>query len=128
MAAPKAYAEVREGKVTNLVMMVPAVAEAKTADPSYPDYIDIATTTGDATIGYDYADGAFTLSPEIAERQWASVREERNRLLAESDWVIIKAKETSTNIPAAWKTYRQALRDLTTTYSTPEEVVFPDKP
>jgi len=128
MAAPKAYAEVKEGKVTNLVMMTPSVAEAKNANESFPNYIDIATTTGDPNIGYDYADGTFTLSPEIEEFQWIGVREERDRLLTESDWVIIKAKETSTNISAAWKTYRQALRDITITFSTPEEVVFPDKP
>ena len=40
------------------------------------------------------------------------LRIERDRLIATSDWRIVKAKETSTNIPAAWKTYRQALRDL----------------
>ena len=40
------------------------------------------------------------------------LREERDRLIAQSDWMIVRAKETSTNIPAAWKTYRQALRDL----------------
>jgi len=31
-------------------------------------------------------------------------------LLAPSDWRVIKAKETSTNIPSAWKTYRAAIR------------------
>ena len=31
-------------------------------------------------------------------------------LLATSDWRVIKAKETSTNIPSAWKTYRAAVR------------------
>ena len=40
------------------------------------------------------------------------LREDRDRLIAQSDWMIVRAKETSTNIPAAWKTYRQALRDL----------------
>ena len=40
------------------------------------------------------------------------LREERDRLIAQSDWMIVRAKETSTNIPAAWKTYRQQLRDL----------------
>ena len=43
------------------------------------------------------------------------LRDERDRLIAESDWRVIKAKETSTNIPTAWKTYRQALRDLPST-------------
>ena len=47
------------------------------------------------------------------------LREERDRRIATSDWRIVKAKETSTNIPAAWKTYRQALRDLPAS-STPK--------
>ena len=47
------------------------------------------------------------------------LREERDRLIGQSDWRITKAKETSTNIPAAWKTYRQALRDLPAS-STPK--------
>ena len=40
------------------------------------------------------------------------LRRERDILIAQSDWRVTKAKETGTNIPAAWKTYRQALRDL----------------
>ena len=47
------------------------------------------------------------------------LRVERDRLIGQSDWRITKAKETSTNIPAAWKTYRQALRDLPAS-STPK--------
>ena len=47
------------------------------------------------------------------------LRKERDRLIGQSDWRIVKAKETSTNIPAAWKTYRQALRDLPAS-STPK--------
>ena len=40
------------------------------------------------------------------------LRNERDQRLASCDWRIIMAKETGSNIPAAWKTYRQALRDL----------------
>ena len=40
------------------------------------------------------------------------LRNRRDRLLYKSDWIIIRAKERGTNIPTAWKTYRQALRDL----------------
>ena len=43
------------------------------------------------------------------------LREERDRRIATSDWRIVMAKETGSNIPAAWKTYRQALRDLPST-------------
>lgn len=41
------------------------------------------------------------------------VRTQRDNLLAASDWIVTKAKETGTTMPAAWKTYRQALRDIT---------------
>ena len=40
------------------------------------------------------------------------LREERNRRISECDWIVTRAKETGSNIPTAWKTYRQALRDL----------------
>ena len=40
------------------------------------------------------------------------LRLERNKRLTACDWIITMHKELGTNIPAAWKTYRQALRDL----------------
>jgi hypothetical protein len=43
--------------------------------------------------------------------QWKNTQNEiAASQLAPSDWRIIKAKETSTNIPSAWKTYRAAVR------------------
>jgi hypothetical protein len=47
------------------------------------------------------------------------LRDERDRLILQTDWRIVVAKETGTNIPAAWKTYRKALRDLPAS-STPK--------
>ena len=61
----------------------------------------------------------------------ANLRAKRDTLLTETDYIVIKAKETGTTIPTAWKTYRQALRDITENLTTVEEVnavVFPDKP
>ena len=53
---------------------------------------------------------------KIAELQNAEpmrlLRMERDQRLASCDWRVVMAKETGSNIPAAWKTYRQALRDL----------------
>ena len=56
------------------------------------------------------------------------LRAERNNKLAECDWVVVKAQEDGTAVPAAWVTYRQALRDITDTYSSIDDVVWPDKP
>ena len=52
----------------------------------------------------------------------------RDKKLAETDWVVTMHKELGTNIPAAWKTYRQALRDITDNYSDLDTVVWPTKP
>ena len=40
------------------------------------------------------------------------LRVERDKRLTACDWIITMHKELGTNIPAAWKTYRQSLRDL----------------
>ena len=40
------------------------------------------------------------------------LREKRDELLAETDWVVTKATETGVAVSGAWKTYRQELRDL----------------
>ena len=41
-------------------------------------------------------------------------RDERNKRLANCDWVVTKALEAGTAVPSAWSTYRTALRDITT--------------
>jgi hypothetical protein len=59
------------------------------------------------------------------------LRAKRNKLLADSDWEVIMAKEKGTTLSAGFKTYRQELRDLTeglTTVAQVEAVVFPTKP
>ena len=56
------------------------------------------------------------------------LRDARNSLLAASDWVVVKAQEDGTAVPTAWVTYRQALRDITDSYSNVDEVVWPTKP
>ena len=50
---------------------------------------------------------------------WKSKQSEiAGSLLAPSDWRVIKAKETSSTMPAAWKTYRAAIRTACNTRQT----------
>ena len=42
-----------------------------------------------------------------------ALRKHRDMLLVETDWVVTKAAETGVAETDAWKTYRQALRDMT---------------
>ncbi len=45
--------------------------------------------------------------------EWQRVREERNRRLAETDILILKAYESDSKVPETVKFYRQWLRDIT---------------
>jgi hypothetical protein len=46
------------------------------------------------------------------------LRQKRNSLLAQTDWIVAKSLEAGEAVPNAWKTYRQQLRDITTTYQS----------
>ena len=59
------------------------------------------------------------------------IRNKRNELLKESDWTQAIDSPLLDIKKAEWATYRQELRDLTTTYLDAvaiEEVVFPNTP
>ncbi len=68
------------------------------------------------------------IDTKIAEINLNKLRMERNNILAETDWVVTMHKELGTNIPAAWKKYRQELRDITKDYTSLDDVVWPEKP
>lgn len=44
---------------------------------------------------------------------WQGVRNERNRRLTDSDWIVSRSTESGVPVPAEWVAYRQALRDIT---------------
>jgi len=62
--------------------------------------------------------------PSDADRALAVLRAERDRRLAETDWYA----NSDVTMSAAMTTYRQALRDITDTYSDLDTVVWPTKP
>jgi len=61
-------------------------------------------------------------------RKWEDIRVERDSLLAARDWTQLRDCRLSEEKVEEWGAYRQALRDIPQTYSTPEEVVFPQLP
>jgi hypothetical protein len=73
-----------------------------------------------------------TLSEEeqtaLDARTADQVRSERSALLAQSDWIVIKAKELGTEVPATWLSYRSALRDVPSQGGFPHNVTWPTKP
>lgn len=58
---------------------------------------------------------------------WAAVRSERDRRMAETDWVVTKAQETKSAVSQAYLSYRQALRDITK-QPDPTNIKWPAKP
>ena len=68
--------------------------------------------------------------PLDADKAGENVRAHRDRLLSETDWVVVMHTEKGTNIPLEWETYRQALRDITSHVNFPylAEEDWPTKP
>ena len=60
-----------------------------------------------------------------SERKWNSVRAQRNQLLAQSDWTQVA---DAPGDKAAWATYRQALRNLPSTSTDPDALIWPNSP
>jgi hypothetical protein len=63
----------------------------------------------------------------IYEWEWKRIRKERNQLLKDSDYTMLKDYPTTVS-EQEWTTYRQALRDIPQTFSNPDDVTYPDKP
>lgn len=59
-----------------------------------------------------------------ANRDMAALRTERDRLLAETDYLALSDQTMS----AAMTTYRQALRDITDNATSLDDVMWPTKP
>lgn len=85
------------------------------------DGIKIALTTEEETARdaeeQAWADGQ-------ADRDLAALRAERDQLLAETDYLALSDNTLSTEMT----TYRQALRDITNSYTSLDDVVWPTKP
>ena len=72
-------------------------------------------------------DGVLTApSNAITSQDWAKFRDSRNRRLQQSDWT--QSRDVSLSNDTAWKTYRQALRDLPTNTTDPRSPSWPSKP
>ena len=61
---------------------------------------------------------------EAPVRQMQEIRDHRNNLLAETDWM----GNPDVTMSDAWKTYRQELRDIPASNTVYENVTWPPKP
>lgn len=77
------------------------------------------------TVGWTVVDKTAEEIQQYDDDVAAGVRSQRDSLLAASDWTQVPDAPVD---QAAWRTYRQALRDITTQSGFPHEVTWPVKP
>lgn len=68
---------------------------------------------------------AAELEAGASDRLAASIRKERDQLLAACDWTQVADAPVD---QAAWATYRQALRDITAQAGFPDNITWPVNP
>lgn len=89
-------------------------------------YNCVEWTLDDGTVSMDPSDfpvGYDVVGPII---ELAMLRDERNKKLAESDWT--QSRDVTLSNDSEWISYRQSLRDITETYTSVYNVVWPTEP
>jgi hypothetical protein len=72
---------------------------------------------------YEWINGAWQLN---LERAAVLIRQQRDRLLAKTDWT--QGKDISETVSQKYTTYRQQLRDITLQSGFPEQITWPQLP
>lgn len=105
---------------TGTVLHVFAQSSAE-PDPALPNLVSLPNWQGwRAGQRVRLVQGQEVWEPAPLSLRQASKRAERDRRLASTDWVALRAIEQGQAVPGAWASYRQALRDV------PDQAGFPD--
>ena len=78
--------------------------------------------TAEEEAEWDAKEAAYAAKAD--DRKAEEVRQERNQLIQKSDWMAC----SDVTMSDAWKTYRQALRDISAQEEFPDTVTWPTKP
>ena len=109
----------------------PRVAAIKIIHPTATAFLgDDAWDNDGNKISVDESAVAKKVAEIEAAQPLEDLRRERNAILAQSDWVVIKEREEGGSVKnfADWKEYRQKLRDITNTYKSLDKVKWPTAP
>jgi hypothetical protein len=96
--------------------------------PIFSDYVNEEGTTVTA------AEQEAAYRQRIDDEAAQSVRDDRNKRLAATDWRVTYEVEKASvdglgiQFPLVWATYRQALRDITSQPGFPHNVTWPEEP
>lgn len=92
----------------------------------HPDIL-IVSTESEVDLGWTWDGDVFSSPPPFTQTA-DEIREIRNQMLIDSDWVMVEAQATNSEVPEDWASYRQALRDLPQQAGFPENVEWPIRP
>ena len=84
----------------------------------------VATDANGNVVSWDASAVATKEAELIIAYKLAELRTERNRLLAETDYLAL----SDATLTSAVSTYRQALRDITSSATSLDDVTWPTKP
>lgn len=108
-------------KAQAILDLYPAVKHVRHLD----DGGFLALDENEQEVSWDDAAVTAKLTELEAAFELRKLRDERNKLLSETDhWAMTDTADMTT----AQTDYRQALRDITNTYSSLDTVVWPTKP
>jgi hypothetical protein len=71
---------------------------------------------------WDIKEGAWNAA--APDRKSSEIRQERNSIIQQSDWMA----SSDLTMSEEWKTYRQALRNVTSQEGFPDSITWPTKP
>jgi hypothetical protein len=116
--------EVEDGKLQNSYPLTPVVetfTQISTWIEEGNPSVVISDTNPQDTLSWEVK------LPDLEDAQMM-VREERNSLLAASDWTQMPDSSLSVSGKTDWSVYRQALRDITELPDWAHNPTYPEKP
>ena len=112
-----------------------AAGETKPARIIAADDLAFTDTAGMDVVDWeeDWGDGSGVrrIDGEIVPDRtaaWAALRAERDGRLAATDWTQLPDAPLTVEQVAAWRTYRQQLRDLPANTADPRNPIWPTRP
>mgnify|MGYP001188235561 FL=1 len=79
-------------------------------------------------INSDGTESSVTGNDAVTKKKMDDLRGMRNQMLTDTDWTQGADSPLTDSQKTSWATYRQALRDITDTYTSLDDVVWPEKP
>lgn len=82
----------------------------------------------DGGIGMQLTESGWISIDPPPQMTWDMIRESRNYMLMNCDWTVLPDSPLTPEKKQEWIVYRQSLRDITESFSDPNDVIWPTQP